>query len=68
MVRVPYKVPRQETVVQIVNQDVITNEPVTNFPNRPVLNYVNNARTEFGAMPVNSLIPDTVEECWNEAL
>ena len=66
--RIPYKVPKQEMVHQIVNQNVISNTPVTSFPNRPILNYVNNPRTEFGSMPVVSQIPDTVMECWNEPL
>jgi len=68
VVRIPYKVPVQEGVEQIVNQNIISNTPETTFPNRPELSYVNRPRTQFSSAPVASEIPDVVEECWNEPL
>jgi len=66
VVRIPYKVPVQEGVDQIINQNFITNTPETTFPNRPELSYVNRPQTRFSSQSVKSSIPDTVEECWNE--
>lgn len=64
--RVPVKVPYQEEVIKYVDQKIAVRRPVTVLRPRKVLTDGTTKVNSFRRTPVNSVIPGTVKECWNE--
>jgi hypothetical protein len=60
------KVPYQEEVIKYVDQTIAVNRPMTVLRKRNVLVDSSTPVNVFSRSPVTSVIPGTIEECWNE--
>lgn len=64
--RYPVRVPKQESVTHLINQKIVTNQPVTTIEDRWVSKFADVESTHFNNKAVASAVPDTIQECWNE--